>query len=40
VVEPLDGDPLDLASAEQAAEDFRAKILRLAGDSESGPSEP
>jgi hypothetical protein len=27
VVEPQDGDPLDLASAEQAAEEFRTKIL-------------
>jgi hypothetical protein len=32
--EPLEGDPLDLAAAEQAAEEFRAAILRLA------PSEP
>jgi len=26
----LDGDPLDLALMEQAAEEFRTKILRLA----------
>jgi hypothetical protein len=32
--EPLEGDPLDLADAEAAAEDFCAAILRLA------PSEP
>jgi hypothetical protein len=32
--EPLEGDPLDLADAEKAAEEFTAKILRLA------PSEP
>ena len=30
VWEPLDGDPLDLASAERAAEEFRAQILKLA----------
>jgi len=34
VFSPQEGDPLDLASMEQAAEDFRAAILRLA------PSEP
>jgi hypothetical protein len=28
--EPLEGDPLDLAALEGAAEEFRAKILRLA----------
>jgi hypothetical protein len=28
--EPLEGDPLDLADAEAAAEVFKAKILRLA----------
>jgi hypothetical protein len=28
--ESLEGDPLDLADAEAAAEEFRAKILRLA----------
>jgi hypothetical protein len=33
--EPLEGDPLDLADVEKAAEEFRAKILRLAGDQES-----
>jgi hypothetical protein len=32
--EPQEGDPLDLAAMEQAAEEFRAAILRLA------PSEP
>ena len=32
--QPQEGDPLDLAAAEQAAEEFRAAILRLA------PSEP
>jgi Family of unknown function (DUF5681) len=34
VYQPQEGDPLDLAAAEQAAEEFRAAILRLA------PSEP
>jgi hypothetical protein len=34
VYQPQEGDPLDLASAEQAAEEFRAAILSLA------PSEP
>ena len=34
VFQPQEGDPLDLAAAEQAAEEFRAAILRLA------PSEP
>jgi hypothetical protein len=33
--EPLEGDPLDLADAEKAAEEFTAKILRLASDQES-----
>src|SRR5262245_66056085 len=28
--QPQEGDPLDLAALEQAAEEFRAKILRLA----------
>jgi hypothetical protein len=28
--EPLEGDPLDLAVLEGAAEDFRARVLRLA----------
>jgi hypothetical protein len=28
------GDPLDLALAEKAAEEFRAKILRVAGSQE------
>ena len=32
--QPQEGDPLDLAAAEQAAEEFRAAILRLA------PGEP
>jgi hypothetical protein len=27
--EPLEGDPFDLADAEKAAEEFRAKIMRL-----------
>jgi hypothetical protein len=27
--EPLEGDPLDLEDLERAAEDFRARILRL-----------
>jgi hypothetical protein len=34
VFEPQEGDPLDLAALEGAAEEFRAAILRLA------PSEP
>jgi hypothetical protein len=34
VYQPQEGDPLDLALAEEAAEEFRAAILRLA------PSEP
>jgi hypothetical protein len=34
VYEPLEGDPLDLAAMEEAAEDFRARILALA------PTEP
>jgi hypothetical protein len=33
--ESLEGDPFDLADAERAAEEFRAKVLRLAGDPES-----
>jgi hypothetical protein len=33
--ESLEGDPLDLADAEKAAEAFRAKILRLADRPES-----
>jgi hypothetical protein len=32
VFSPQEGDPLDLAALEGAAEEFRAKILRLAGD--------
>lgn len=34
VFSPQEGDPLDLALAEEAAEEFRAKILRLARDSD------
>jgi hypothetical protein len=30
--EPLEGDPLDLAALEQAAEEFRRMVLRLAPD--------
>jgi hypothetical protein len=33
--EPLEGDPLNLEDAEAAAEEFRAKILRLASDQDS-----
>jgi hypothetical protein len=33
--EPLEGDPLGLADAERAAEEFRANILRLADRTES-----
>jgi len=40
VFSPQEGDPLDLALAEQAAEEFRAKILRLAADSESDTELP
>jgi hypothetical protein len=44
VYEPQEGDPLDLAVLEGAAEEFRAKILRLAEMHESevpeGPSGP
>jgi len=32
VFSPQEGDPLDLAALEGAAEEFRANILRLAGD--------
>ena len=32
--EPQEGDPLDLAALEGAAEEFRAKILRLAEEQE------
>ena len=32
--EPQEGDPLDLASLEEAAEEFRAAVLRLAPDSQ------
>jgi hypothetical protein len=35
-----EGDPLDLAALEGAAEEFRAKILRLAADSESDTELP
>jgi hypothetical protein len=34
VFSPQEGDALDLASAEQAAEEFRAKILRLSGEAD------
>jgi hypothetical protein len=34
VYQPQEGDPLDLASMEQAAEEFRAAILRLAPEQE------
>ena len=34
--EPLEGDPLDLALAEEAAEEFRAKILKLSPASDDG----
>jgi hypothetical protein len=30
VYEPQEGDPLDLAAMEEAAEEFRAKVLQLA----------
>ena len=30
VFAPQEGDPLDLADAEAAAEEFRARVLRLA----------
>jgi hypothetical protein len=33
--ESLEGDPLDLADAERAAEAFRAKVMRLAEGLES-----
>jgi hypothetical protein len=33
--EPLEGDPLDLADAEAAAEEFTAKILQLTRDPDS-----
>jgi hypothetical protein len=36
--EPLEGDPLDLAALEGAAEEFRARIIRLAGEAE--PDQP
>jgi hypothetical protein len=32
VFQPQEGDPLDLSAMEEAAEEFRAKILRLADD--------
>ena len=35
VFEPLEGDPLDLADVEKAAEEFRAKIMRLVDRTES-----
>jgi len=37
VYEPQEGDPLDFAALEGAAEEFRASILRLAED--LGPAE-
>jgi hypothetical protein len=37
--EPLDGDPLGLEDVEAAAEEFRAKILRLAEAGEQADSE-
>jgi hypothetical protein len=37
--EPLDGDPLGLEDVEAAAEEFRAKILRLADAGEQTDSE-
>ena len=33
-----EGDPLDLANVEAAAEEFRAKILRLAAEPEASPN--
>jgi hypothetical protein len=38
VFAPQEGDPLDLAAMEQAAEEFRAAILRLAPKHEPEPS--
>jgi hypothetical protein len=35
--ELLEGDPLDLADAEKAAEEFRAKVMHLAESPESDP---
>ncbi len=37
--EPQEGDPFDWENVEQAAEEFRAKILRLAG-ADAGEAEP
>jgi hypothetical protein len=37
--EPLEGDPLGLADVEAAAEEFRAKVLRLAGREEQAAPE-
>jgi L-rhamnose isomerase len=37
VVQPQEGDPLDLAALEGAAEEFRARILKLAGEAEPEP---
>ena len=38
--EPQEGDPLDLASMERAAEEFRARVRRLAADPESDTELP
>ena len=38
--EPVEGDPLGLEDVEQAAEAFRARILRLAGEAEQAPMPP
>jgi hypothetical protein len=38
--EPQEGDPLDLAVLEGAAEEFRARVLRLAGEAESDMPTP
>jgi len=39
VYEPQEGDPLDLAAMEQAAEEFRRNIIRLAEKHESEAGE-
>jgi hypothetical protein len=38
VFSPQEGDPFDWGNVEAAAEEFRAKILRLAEGSESDPA--
>jgi hypothetical protein len=38
--EPLEGDPLNLEDAEAAAEEFRAKIMRLAESRDSDGAYP